>query len=284
MARIISISGCTFGILPFAPFGSRVAHGSPVASVDLRLRVREIRPVDHLGGHRWLPYSRPVGFRRGIVAVAVVTAATMVCGCTKASHPTQLSTASGSQPIAATDPASSAPIASTPAPSVAPSVAVSSSAASSPTTAGTSSSSATSLPTPLSSSDIAAGVRATAQEFFDDLNIAFATGDVTKIEALTSPACGCRSVVNTIKNTYAQHQRIVGVVSTVTKLEVVSFFSTGATANVHYTISAGRVLDANGTQVNSSVADLDQNSAMFVIKVGGKWIVQQNTSLNRAKT
>jgi hypothetical protein len=171
-----------------------------------------------------------------------------------------------------------------PAPSDTPSVAANPSTASSPTTPGTSPSSAASLPTALSSSDIAAGVRATAQEFFDDLNIAFATGDVTKIEGLTAPACGCRSVVKTIQDAYSKHERIVGVVSTVTKLDVVSFFATGATANVHYTISAGRVLDANGNQVNTSVADLDQNSAMFVINVGGKWIVQQNTSLNRTKT
>jgi hypothetical protein len=141
-------------------------------------------------------------------------------------------------------------------------------------------SSATSLPTAQSSSDIAAGVRTTAQEFFDDLNIAFATGDVTKIEALTSPACGCRSLVNTIKSTYAQRQRIVGVSAVVKSLEVVSFIAGGATADLHYAITAGRILDSNGAQVNTSVSDPDEHSAMFIVKARGTWTVQQNTLLN----
>jgi hypothetical protein len=175
-------------------------------------------------------------------------------------------------------------VVSLPAPSVTPSVALSSSAPSSPTTAGTSPSSAASLPTVLSSSDIAAGVRATAREFFDDLNIAFATGDVTKIEALTSPACGCRSLVNTIKATYAQHQRIVGVNAVVKSLQVVSFIAGGATADLHYAISAGRILDSNGAQVNSSIRDPDEHSAMFIVQARGAWIVQQNTLLNGSST
>jgi hypothetical protein len=171
-------------------------------------------------------------------------------------------------------------VVSLPAPSVTPSVALSSSAPSSPTTAGTSPSSAASLPTVLSSSDIAAGVRTTAQEFFDDLNIALATGDVTKYNARTSPGCACRSIALTIKQTYAQGQHIVGVSTTVTSISVVSFVTGGANADVHYTISAGRILDAAGKQVNTSVAQPDGHNLMFIVDVHGSWLVTQSTLLH----
>jgi Family of unknown function (DUF6318) len=234
-----------------------------------------------LGGRLPLQYSRPVGFRRGIVAVAIVTEAIVLCGCTaNPSHPTQLSSAPASQSVLPSGRTSTSPAASVPAPSLTPSVAVSPTTASSPTTAGTSTSPAPSLPAALSSNDIAAGVRATAQEFFDDLNIAFATGDVTKIEALTSPACGCRSLVNTIKATYAQKQRIVGVSTIVKSLQVVSFIAGGATADMHYSISAGQIVDSDGHQVNTSISDPDEHSAMFIVRTRGTWIVQQNTLLN----
>jgi hypothetical protein len=147
-------------------------------------------------------------------------------------------------------------------------------------TAGTPTSAADSPPAALSSNDIATNVRTTAQAFFADLNIAFATGDVTKITALTSPTCGCRSLVKLIESTYAQHQRIVGVVANLTSLQVVSFVAAGATADMHYSISAGRILDVSGNQVNTSVDNPDEHSAMFVLGTGGQWIVEQNTLLN----
>jgi Family of unknown function (DUF6318) len=237
--------------------------------------------VDHLGGWLRLPYSRPVGFRRGIVAVAIVTEAIVLCGCTaNPSHPTRLSSAPASQSVLPSGRTSTSPAASVPAPSVTPSVAVSPTTASSPTTAGTSTSPAPSLPAALSSNDIAAGVRATAQEFFDDLNIAFATGDVTKIEALTSPACVCRSIAKMITDIYAKHQHLVGVASSVKTLNVVSFVLGGANADVHYAISAGQILSADGLEVSASPAVLDAHVVMFVISVRGQWLVTQNTRLN----
>jgi hypothetical protein len=150
--------------------------------------------------------------------------------------------------------------------------------------AGTPTSAANSPPAALSSSDIATGVRAAAQAFFDDLTVAFATGDVTRITALTAPGCGCRSIVKTINDTYALHQRIVGVVATVTSLHVVSFIASGATADIHFTISAGQVLDASGTEVNTALAAPAAHSAMFIMRVGQGWIVEQNTLLKDAKS
>jgi hypothetical protein len=93
----------------------------------------------------------------------------------------------------------------------------------------------------------------------------------------------CRSIAKTIHDTYAQHQHIVGVVATVTSLNVVSFVAAGATADVHYSISAGRVIDANGKQVNTSITDPDEHAAMFILGTSGQWVVEQNTLLNATR-
>jgi hypothetical protein len=203
----------------------------------------------------------------------------MLSGCTAASHPSVLAAAAPDSAVAAAVSAPNSPsasVAASPQPSALPGAAATSSAS----IAGTPTSAADASPTALSSNDIATGVRATAQTFFDDLNIAFTTGDVTKITALTAPTCGCRSLVKLITATYAQHQRIVGVVASLTSIQVVSFVPAGATADVHYSISAGRILDVSGNQVNTSVNNPDEHSAMFVLGAGSQWIVEQNTLLN----
>ncbi|HEY8728364.1 MAG TPA: DUF6318 family protein [Acidothermaceae bacterium] len=135
-------------------------------------------------------------------------------------------------------------------------------------------------PGALSSQDIEAGVRATTQEFFDDLNTAIATGDVSKITALTAPACGCRSIVQTIQQTYAQHERFQGVVATLQSQNVVTFLPSGATVDLHFSITAGVVVDADGKQVNTSIGAPAAHSAMFIAREANGWRVQQNTILS----
>jgi hypothetical protein len=146
-------------------------------------------------------------------------------------------------------------------------------------TAGTPTSAADSPPAALSSNDIATNVRTTAQAFFADLNIALATGNIATYSALTSPGCACRSIAKTIQQTYAQHQRFVGAVTTVKSIDVVSFVALGASADVHYTISPGQILDAHGNQINTSLAQPNGRSLMFVISTNGHWLVLQNTLL-----
>jgi hypothetical protein len=192
------------------------------------------------------------------------------------SHPTKIDSGSPiDRPVASSAPASSAVVAS----SVVATAAATPSP-SSPAISRTPTAAAQATPVVLSSNDVSAGVSAAAHEFFDDLNIAFATGDLTKFEALTSPGCSCRSISKTIKDTYGLHQRIVDVTVSVKSMRVVSFVTNGASADVHFSISAGRVLDENGTQVNTSVADPNEHSAMFIVNVLGSWIVEQNTRLN----
>ncbi|HEY0869262.1 MAG TPA: hypothetical protein VGD55_02595 [Acidothermaceae bacterium] len=220
-----------------------------------------------------------MGLRRTAFAAATISLA-MLAGCSAASHPSALG------------PAASAPIAV--APSVGPSAPPNSVAASpqpsasasasteSASTAGTPTTAADSPPPALSSNDVAANVRATAQAFFADLNIAFATGDLTSYNTLTSPGCVCRSIARTIQDMNAEHEHYSGVVATITSLQVVSFIAAGATADIYFSVSAGKVLDAAGKQVDTSLAAPAAHSAMFILRVGPHWIVEQNTRLDPA--
>jgi hypothetical protein len=128
---------------------------------------------------------------------------------------------------------------------------------------------------PTSADVMATHVRATAQAFIDDFNIALATGDVTKIEALTSPTCGCRSLVNTIKQMSASGERYDGVVFTLKSIDV-SFLAAGASGEIKYSISAGRVLDAAGKDVHASSPTPDGDADLFITSANGRWVVQQS--------
>jgi hypothetical protein len=118
-------------------------------------------------------------------------------------------------------------------------------------------------------------VRATARDYIDDFNIALATGDVTKIEALTSPTCGCRQLVSTIRQMSAKGQRYDGVVFTIKSIDV-TYLAAGASGDVRYSISAGRVLDAAGNEVRVSSPTPDEENDLFMVISNGRWTVQQS--------
>ena len=128
---------------------------------------------------------------------------------------------------------------------------------------------------PTSADNIAMHVRATARAFIDDFNIALATGDTTKIEALTSPTCGCRQLVNTIKHHAAKAERYDGVAFTLKSIDV-TFLAAGASGEVKYSISAGQVLDAAGTAVDSFTPTPDGDADLFIVSANGRWTVQQS--------
>jgi len=214
-------------------------------------------------------------------------AAFSLSACTAStSHPSKLtgSVLSPSLPPVTASSSAAVATASTSAPIlVVPAESTNASNAGTPTSPPNSSPTAV-LPTALSSQDIEAGVRATAQEFFDDFNTAFATGDVARLESITAPQCGCQSLIRTVNDTYAKGQRFQGVIFTLRSISVVSFVAAGATADIRYSISAGQVLDSAGHQVNTADPFPNGHSALFVLRVGGKWIVEQNTLLDASST
>ena len=110
--------------------------------------------------------------------------------------------------------------------------------------------------------------------------MAFATGDLTRFEALTSPGCNCRKAVTTIAGIYAKHQRVVGVVNTVRSIHVASFLNDSGTVEVFYSISAGQIVDSNGHQVSATRPEPNGHSFMFIGLVSDKWLVLKNTLLD----
>jgi hypothetical protein len=144
---------------------------------------------------------------------------------------------------------------------------------------GTPTSAVSGIASPPTSADvIATNVRATARAYIDDFNIALTTGDVTKIEALTSPTCGCRVLVNRIKKMTANGQRFDGIAFTLKSVDV-TYLAAGASGNVKYSVSAGRVLDVADKDLGplSPIPDVDND--LFIISRNGSWIVQQSTLL-----
>ena len=131
---------------------------------------------------------------------------------------------------------------------------------------------------PTSAHVMAIHVRATAQAFVDDFNVALATGNTAKIEALTSATCGCRKLINTINQHTAKGERYEGVSFTLKSIDV-SFLAAGASGEIKYSVSAGRVLDAAGKQVATTTPTPDGDNDLFIINADGRWIVQQSTLL-----
>lgn len=121
-------------------------------------------------------------------------------------------------------------------------------------------------------------VRATARAFVDDFNVALATGDTTKIEALTSTTCGCRQLVNTIKQHTAKGERYDGVRFTLKSIDV-SFLAAGANGEIKYSISPGRILDGVGNEVIGSGPTTDGDAELYIIRTNDRWIVQQSILL-----
>jgi hypothetical protein len=124
-------------------------------------------------------------------------------------------------------------------------------------------------------------VRATARAYIDDFNVALATGDTTKIEALTSTTCGCRVLINRIKNMTANGQRFDGIAFTLKSIDV-TYLAAGASGNVKYSVSAGHILDVAGKDLDALSPEPDVDNDLFIVNTNGGWIVQQSTLLGAA--
>lgn len=217
-----------------------------------------------------------MGYRRGTQLLLQIGAASLCFGALAAcsssvSHPSALGSATEAPAVVVPVSPTARSVSGSPSPG--PAGSASASVTASPSRTPTSTVGAP--PDPTSANVVAVNVRATARAFIDDFNIALATGDVTKIEALTSPTCGCRTLVNTIKAHSAKGERYDGVAFTLKSIDV-TFLAAGASGEVKYSISAGRIVDAAGKEVSSLSATPDGDADLFVNSPNGRWIVQQS--------
>jgi hypothetical protein len=223
-----------------------------------------------------------MAFQRGNLCFVMLAAFSLSACTASTSHPSKLtgSVLSSSLPPVTASSSATVEAASTSAPIlVIPAESTKASNAGTPTSPPNSSPTAV-LPTALSSQDIEAGVRATAQQFYDALNIGFATGNLAVYEGMTSPNCVCRSIAKTLDGIYGKQQRVQGVAATVQSINVVSYISDGASADVRYSISAGKIVDSSGVKISDSPAQPNAHVLMFILRVGNEWLVEQNTRLN----
>ena len=222
-----------------------------------------------------------MAFQRGNLCFVMLAAFSLSACTASTSHPSKLTGSVLSPSLAPVTASSSATVeaASTSAPILVIPESTNATNAGTPTSPPNSSPTAV-LPTALSSQDIEAGVRATAQQFYDDLNIGFATGNLAAYEGMTSPNCVCRSIAKTLDGIYGKQQRVQGVAATVQSINVVSYISDGASADVRYSISAGKIVDSSGVKITDSPAQPNAHVLMFILRVGNEWLVEQNTRLN----
>jgi hypothetical protein len=210
----------------------------------------------------------------------VLLGAVFVAGCSSdVSHPSALGTRPpAARPVASAPALTAAVSPASPSPNGADSSTAAAVMPESPAISGTPTSAASANVSPLPADVISQHVRATAQAFVDDFNIALATGDTTKIEALTSPTCGCRRLVNSIKQMSSTGEHYDGVVFTAKSIDV-ELLAAGASGDVKYSISAGSVVDATGKEINATTSTPDGETDLFIISAGGGWIVQQSILL-----
>jgi hypothetical protein len=219
-----------------------------------------------------------VGYRRGTLICALL-GVVLLAGCSaEVSHPSALGTAPAASPVASA-PALSATISPvSPSRSDADSSSAVAVPPESPAISGTPTSTGSANISPMPADVVSQHARATAQAFIDDFNIALATGDTTKIESLTSPTCGCRKLVNTIKQMSVAGEHYRGVVFTAKSIDV-GLLAAGASGDVKYSISAGSVVDATGKEVNTTTSTPDAETDLFIVSADGGWIVQQSILL-----
>lgn len=73
----------------------------------------------------------------------------------------------------------------------------------------------------------------------------------------------------------AQGQRYDGVVFTIKSIDV-TYLAAGASGDVKYSISAGRVLDVAGNEVRASSPTPNQENDLFMVNSKGRWTVAQS--------
>ncbi len=95
---------------------------------------------------------------------------------------------------------------------------------------------------------------------------------------MTSTTCGCRKLINSINQHTAKGERYDGAKFTLKSIDV-NFLAAGASGEIKYTVSAGRIVDATGKQVTTTPPTPDGDNDLFIINADGRWIVQQSTLL-----
>jgi predicted lipid-binding transport protein (Tim44 family) len=143
-----------------------------------------------------------------------------------------------------------------------------------PSLSSTPSATATSTTSPGS---VEAEVEAAVRHYFDVAQKAANTGNTTELESLSTPTCGCRQLVQSIKKTYA-HGRSLGVQFLVHSTQVHDVRNRTAGAIVEFSVSAYRDVDESGRVVQTYEPVIGRDDMSWVSSQG-RWLLTNEVRL-----
>ena len=122
-----------------------------------------------------------------------------------------------------------------------------------------------------------AQAEAAVQYYFSALNESLDTGDISRLQTLSTPACSCRRLVTRIQDGYA-NGRLLGASFIVEQLVVKGVQGITADVEVRYHTSAYAELDTQGHVVRAYQAG-PGHDLMSLAKAGETWQVDQAVRL-----
>lgn len=142
--------------------------------------------------------------------------------------------------------------------------------------------SSTALPTqpstrPQPASD--AVIKAFIESYYAEINHAIATGDVSKLETYSTPACPCRKLVASIKEK-STGSRIRGGAISLGSVSPHHVTPTLAGAQVLYDVARAEVVTADGRVTESIKAARGAQDDMSLVLYRGKWLVANVFMMN----
>jgi hypothetical protein len=229
-------------------------------------------------------YSLRVRFPRG-TAVTVLGAAAFVllAACTgSVSHPTRVGDESQSSHVTPSAPVVVAASASSsdPADSADSAGADGSTSASSSGSGGAVRTAEPSRPVPSTSKEMSAGIEAAVRAYYAAVNMAFDSGDVSAIEAVTTPACPCRGPIAQIQSLKQNGQHWVGGDLAITSIRVHDLVGNGGSAEVWDVSPPAVLVDEKGRPMATATDPPKGHANMFVIYSHGRWLIANNVLLN----
>lgn len=115
-------------------------------------------------------------------------------------------------------------------------------------------------------------VKAFVKSYYDEINRAISTGDVTKLATYSIPACPCRRLVTSIKEKSAGSS-IRGGRFTLKSVAPHDVTPTLAGAQVLYDVEKAEVVKSDGRVIETIEAAPGARDDISIVRSGGGWLV-----------
>jgi len=126
----------------------------------------------------------------------------------------------------------------------------------------------------------AESVKAFITSYYDEINRAIRTGDVTILATYSIPACPCRRLVESIKRKSTGSSTIRGGAFTLKKVAPHDVTPTLAAAFVTYDVGRAEVVRGDGTVTQTVEAESGAQDDISLIRSNAQWLVANVMLLN----